>query len=182
MTRLSRAIGSCLMLVVSATALHAESKNPADYPYRLHIFGEDQTTFYHNRHADEAKGEGRANLFANGQPHAVDFSFDCAQKLKPSIGFETYPAKWKKPGQELVVLLPVFGHANTYFTCNLKTDVKEYAYARRNGAYSEEPSADFKAWMNKHEYDPEHGKNMPINPPATAASTPAATSKSGASE
>jgi hypothetical protein len=166
MTRLSRALAApaaCLMLFVSATALHAQSKNPADYPYRIHIFNQDETTFYHNRHADESKGDGRANLFAKGEVHAVDFSFDCGQKLKSSIGFETYPAKWRKPGQELVVLLPVFGHSNTFFTCTLKTDVKSFAYTRHNGAISQEPSADFKAWMDKHGYDPEHGKNTPAH-------------------
>ena len=180
MTRLIRALGSCLMLVVSATALHAESKNPADYPYRIHIWNAQQTTFYRNEHPEASRGEGRADLFANGQVRGVNFSFDCDQKLQASFGYETFAAKWKKPGQELVVLLPVFGHANTYFTCNLKTDVKEFAYSMRNRALISESPAEFKAWMDKRGYDPEHGKNTPTNPIATA-NTPAA-SKSGASE
>jgi hypothetical protein len=170
MTRLFRTV--CLCLIAASTALlHAESKNPADYPLRLHIFGKNETTFYQNRVAQESKGDGRANLFANSDVHAVDFSFDCSEKLKASFGFETYPAKWKKPDRELVVLLPVFGKANAYFTCNLKTEVKDYAYTMHDGRMSSEPTADFKAWMTKHEYDPEHGKNSPIKiaPPATAS-------------
>ena len=190
MNRLTPALAASaagLMLVLSAGALHAESKNPADYPYRIHIWNAQQTTFYHYDHVDEARGEGRADLFADGQVHGVNFSFDCEQKLQASFGYETFPAKWKKPGQELVVLLPVFGHANTYVTCNLKTDVKDFAYTRRNGALISEPPAAFKAWMDKRGYDPEHGKNTPTNPPADAASNagaskPAATSKPGASE
>jgi hypothetical protein len=158
MVRLSKLLCLCLFASVS---LHAESKNPADYPLRIHILGKNQTTFYHNRSAEEAKGEGRANLFENSEAHGVDFTFDCSEKLKASFGFETYPAKWKKPRQELTVLLPVFGKSNAFFTCNLKTDVKDFAYATRNGRMTSEPVADFKKWMIKHDYDPEHGKNTP---------------------
>ena len=31
-------------------------------------------------------------------------------------------------------------------------------------AMQEEPAADFKKWMVKHDYDPEHGKNVPVKP------------------
>jgi hypothetical protein len=149
------------VLVLGAISLSAESKNPSDYPLRIHIFSRSETTFYHNRFPDEARGEGRANLFENSEPRALDFSYDCSQKLKPSFGFETYPAKWKKPNEELVVLFPVFGKSNAYFTCNLKTRMKDYAYFMRNGQLSSEPSAQYKAWMLKHDYDPEHGKDTP---------------------
>ncbi len=152
----------CLFAVVStAVLLTGDSKNPADYALRLHIFSRTETTFYHNRYADEFRGDGRANLFENGEPRGVDFTFSCPQKVQPSFGFETYPAKWKKPNQELTVLFPVFGKANSYFTCNLKTDVKDFAYFMRNGHLESEPSAQYKAWMQKHDYDPEQGKNTP---------------------
>jgi hypothetical protein len=156
-------------LVLSGTLLNGESKNIADYPLRVHIFNRNETTFYQNRLAEEAKGEGRANLFENGSVHGVEFTFDCEQKLKASFGYETYPAKWKKPGQELTVLFPVFGKSNAYFTCNLKTAVKDYAFAAHNGSLGSEPPDQFKAWMVKHDYDPEHGKNMPTNINAKAS-------------
>ncbi len=171
---LSRVLCACLLL--TTTALPAESKNPADYPLRLHIFGHNQTTFYHNRYAEESKGEGRANLFENGDVHGIDFSFDCSQKLRSSFGFETYPARWKKGHQEMTVLLPVFGKDNAFFTCDLKTQVKEYAYEPgRDGLTSESP-AEYKAWMVKHDYDPEHGKNVPTRtaPAAGGQTSPAA--------
>ena len=136
----------------------AESKNPADYPLRIHIFSRNQTTFYHNRAEEEAKGEGRADLFADDSVHGVDFTFDCDQKLKASFGPDAYPAKWKKPGQELVVLLPVFGRTGQYFTCHFKTDVKDYAYFVHNQRLLTESPDRFKAWMQKHDYDPVHGK------------------------
>jgi hypothetical protein len=152
-----------VLLLTSSASLLAESKNPADYPLRLHIFGRNQTTFYHNRVEDEAKGDGRANLFENGMAHGVDFNYECSEKVRASFGFDTYPAKWKKPGQELVVLMPVFGKSNTYFTCNFKTDVKPFAYAAsKEGRLAEEPAEQYKTWMTKHDYDPEHGKNTPV--------------------
>ncbi len=55
MIRLARSLGACLMF--AATASLAESKNPADYPLRVHIFARSETTFYHNRMAEESKGE-----------------------------------------------------------------------------------------------------------------------------
>jgi hypothetical protein len=157
---LRRVLCACLLLTTSA--LTAESKNPADYPLRIHIFGHSHTSFYHNRYEDESKGEGRANLFANGEVRGVDFNFDCSQNPLRSFGFETYPAKWKKPNQELTVLLPVFGKSNAYFTCNLQTAIKEYTYAlQADGSLGSEPPAQYKAWMVQHDYDPEHGKNEP---------------------
>jgi hypothetical protein len=143
-------------------AAYAESHNPADYPLRIHIFRRNETTFYHNRVAEEAKGEGKANLFENSAVKAVDFQFECDQKLQTSSGYETFPAKWKKPGQELVILLPEFGKPG-FNTCRLKVLLKEdSAYLTRNGNLMMEPASTYKQWMTQHEYDPEHGKNMPL--------------------
>jgi hypothetical protein len=167
MIRLLKSLSLCVLF--AASSLYAESKNPADYPLRIHIFGREQTTFYHNRYADEAKGTGRANVFENSAARAVDFSYDCSEKLRASFGYETYPAKWKKPNQELVVLMPVFGKANSFFTCNLKTDIKGFAYAgSNNGQMRSEPVEEFKDWMVKHDYDPEHGKDTPMKLQAQA--------------
>ena len=58
--------------------------------------------------------------------------------------------------------MPVFGKAGQYFTCNFKTDVKTFAYARGRNGLIERPVEQYKAWMEKHEYDPEHGKDTPI--------------------
>jgi len=172
-------------LAGTAPSLYAESHNPADYPLRIHIYRRSETTFYHNRQAEETKGEGRANLFEGGEPKGLDFQFECDTKLQTSSGFETFPAKWKKPGQELVVLQPQFGK-NSYDTCRLKVMVKDFVYVARNGNLTTEPAAVFEQWMKKHEYDPEHGKNMPIqvspaeNPERTGPSNNGATSKAAA--
>ena len=160
-----------LLLASFAPSLLAESHNPADYPLRVHIYRHNETTFYRNRQAEEAKGEGRANLFESGQPKGIDFQFECDQKLQSSSGFETFPAKWKKAGQELVILQPQFGKSG-YDTCRLKVMVKDFVYVARNGNLTTEPSELFKQWMQKHDYDPEHGKTTPsqLGPaPASAA-------------
>lgn len=162
-----------IALIALSTVAVAESHNPADYPMRLHIYGRNQTTFYHNRNTDEAKGEGRANLYENGEPHGVDFQYECDQRLQTSSGYETFPAKWKKPNAELVILMPEFGKPGQYNTCKFKIEMKDFAYYMRNGGLASEPSAAFKQWMEKHEYDPEHGKNSPTNTaPAGAAAGP----------
>jgi hypothetical protein len=166
----------CLCLLFTPAVLSAASRNPADYPLRIHIFGHSQTTFYHARSLDESKGEGRANLFENGEARGVDFNYACSDKLKTSFGYESYPAKWKKPGRELTVLMPVFGKSNAYWTCNLETDVKDFAYIRHNGSMDSEPVAAFKTWMVRHDYDPEHGKDVPTKPePSAAGAQPSAT-------
>jgi hypothetical protein len=162
-----------LALLVLVAFSFAEKKNLADYPLRIHIFGRNQTTFYHMRVAEDAKGEGRANLFENGQPRGVDFHFDCSNKLPTSSGFETFPARWKKPSRELEILVPEFGKQDTYNTCKLEVLLKDFAYVMRNGALTTEPIDDYKQWMIKHDYDPEHGKNTPtrLAPAAAPAST-----------
>ena len=160
-----------------APATHAESHNPADYPLRIHIYRRNETTFYHNHQTEEAKGEGRANLFDGGQPKGIDFQFECDTRLQTSSGYETFPARWKKPGQELVILQQQFGKAS-YDTCRLKVLVKDFVYISHDGNLTTEPVDVFKQWMAKHDYDPEHGKNTPIR--TTPENTPAVTNPPGA--
>lgn len=45
----------------------------------------------------------------------------------------------------------------------LKVEMKNSAYVRHNGVLEEESVAKFKEWMEKHQYDPEHGRNEPLN-------------------
>ena len=114
------------------------------------------------RVAEAAKGEGRADLFENSEPRGMDFQFDCAERLQTSSGFKTFPAKWKKPNQELEVLMPEFGKANKYDKCKFRVQMKDFAYVQHNGLLGTEPIDRFKDWMVKHDYDPEHGKNNPM--------------------
>ncbi len=166
-------------LAVTALALLtvcclAESRNPADYPLRIHIFSRSQTSFYHHEWLDAAKGEGRANLFEGSDVHGVDFNYDCEHKLRASFGYETYSARWKKPGKKLEVLFPVFGKTNAYWTCDLNTDVKDFTYTRGPRGMGSEPEQRFLQWMARHDYDPVHGKNVPTRPAAEDTPRPVA--------
>lgn len=164
----------CTAIVLFAPVIWAESHNPADYPLRIHIYRRNETTFYHGHEAEEAKGEGRANLFEGGEPRGLDFQFECDKKLQTSSGYETFPARWKKTGQELVILQPEFGKA-AYNTCKLKVMVKDFVYVSHQGNLSTEPADTFKEWMAKHNYDPEHGKETPTRTaPEPGTTTPTA--------
>jgi hypothetical protein len=149
---------ACLLF---STAAQAGSRNPADFPLRVHIFEHTSHSHYHRRSLEEVDGEGRANLFENGQPRGFDYSYVCDKRLMNSIGYETFMARWKKPGATLQLLLPAMGE-----TCDLKVDLKDAVYFKRDGELKEEPVAAYKAWMDEHEYDPEHGKNEPLAMPA----------------
>lgn len=172
--RVSKWLAVCLLVAGLGTSavMVGESKNPADYPLRLHIFGHNQTTFYHRRELDETEGDGRADLYENGEARGVDFRYECGYKVRTSFGYETYPARWKKPGKKLVVLLPMFGESGKFFTCDFDTDVKDFAYARGRDGLRSEPVAEFKLWMQRSDYDPEHGKDVPVGNNGDAETPP----------
>lgn len=151
-------IAGCLVLPIAA---FAGKINTADYPLRVHIFGFNGAAHYYAGSLNNVDGDGRANVYENGDPKGFDFSYSCADRLRVSPGFETYMARWKKPGQTLEILLPVFGKPGAAEGCELKVLMKDTAYIRRNGLLNEEPAAVFKDWMVKHKYDPEHGLNEP---------------------
>jgi hypothetical protein len=149
-------------LCVTSIAVHAAGHNAADYPLRVHIFQFNGHSHYYERSLERVDGEGRADLFENSQPHGFDFSYTCSERLMASPGFETYPARWKRRGQTLEILLPVMGKSGAFDSCELKVSLKDdTAYYRHNGGLDEEPASAFKAWMEKHKYDPEHGLNAP---------------------
>jgi hypothetical protein len=166
-----RLTGLASCLVLSTVAL-AGSHSPAEFPLRVHLFSHNGVSHYTHHSLDYVDGEGRANLYENGEPKAFDYSYRCQDRLMNSMGYETYMAKWKKPGRTLEVLLPVMGSPNKAETCEMKVDLKEgMAYHMHSGQMGEEPAEVFKKWMLKHQYDPEHGMNMPVaSAPAPASS------------
>lgn len=158
--------------LLSSVAL-SESHKVEDYPLRIHILH-----FHSHEHrihgmVQSYEGDGRADLFENGEPKGVDFSFLCSEHFMTSSGFETYPAKWKKQGASLVMLVREVG-SNSTDTCELKVDVKDFVYSLHGPVTATESPAVFKAWMIKHKYDPEHGFNEPVGLDRTdAAPAPA---------
>lgn len=158
----------CFLMTSLPVVARAESHNPADYPLRIHIFRRNQRTFYFNRQEEETKGQGRANLFEASMPKGLDFQFDCDQRLQTSAVFETFPAKWKKPGLELVILQPQFGKTG-YATCRLEVMMKDFVYVSHDGNLMTAPAEQYHTWMVRHQYDPENGKNTPLRGPIDAS-------------
>jgi hypothetical protein len=161
-----RPLSGCLSrLVVCAlfsTTVFAGGHNAADYPLRAHIFSHNSHSHYRDRTLDWVDGEGRANLFENGEPRGFDYSYRCSERLRNSSGFETYLARWKKRDQTLEILLPKLGKLGATDACELRVEMKDIAYYRHDGLVDTEPPATFKQWMEKHQYDPEHGKDQPV--------------------
>jgi hypothetical protein len=158
--------GMAFCLLLSTVALAGGYKLD-NYPLRVHIYSYNAHSHYYERQVSWVDGEGRATLYENGEPKGFDFGYRCEDRLRSSPGYETYYARWKKPGRTLEILLPVFGKPNADESCELKVVMKDgFAYRRRNGSVIEVPSAEWKDWMQRHQYDPEHGKNVPVMPAA----------------
>lgn len=160
-------IAGLASLLFFATVALAAGHNTSDYPLRVHIYEHSgHSHYYRGESLDYVDGEGRANLFGNGQPRGFDFAYRCGERLSNSAGYETYFARWKKQGQALEILLPVMGKPGAYQACELKVEMKDTAYYKHGGLLNEEPAAKFKEWMDRTRYDPEKGKNEPVKPPA----------------
>lgn len=155
----------------SAIPARAARPDPADYPLRLQIF----QFVARSRHQGEGKnlapdnldyfnGAGHADLYENGQPRGLDFSFSCADPLHASSGFETFPARWKKPERTLEVLIPERGKPWNYLPCQIQVALRPgLAYFWNDDKIAEESSALLKAWMLKHHFDPENGQDEPLD-------------------
>ncbi|MBS1813441.1 MAG: hypothetical protein JSS87_01040 [Acidobacteria bacterium] len=108
----------------------------------------------------ERRSTGAGNLFQNGEARGFRFAYVCPEKLPVSSGYQTYAARWKKPELILTLLIPMEGKENKFWTCDLNVQLKSFAYGRDMSSVSPQK---MKAWMQKHDYDPEHGKDVPEN-------------------
>lgn len=146
-------------LVLLSTSAFAANR-PEDFPLRVQIVARAERTHVHNGSFDFSHGTGQANLFENSEPSGFDFSYStCPQPMNIAGPSETMNARWKKKGEELTVLMPVLGKADKYQTCDLKVLPRQSVYVRSHGNLRTIPPAQMKAWMQRHDFDPEHGKN-----------------------
>jgi len=162
----SIALAICLLFSMPVSAGRF---NSSDFPLRVLILFRNGARHYHGMGGgisslDAVDGLGEANLFENGEPTGFEFNYNCSQPITPTPGLETFMARWKKQGRVLQILMPVMGgKPGDMNSCDLNVNLKPgTAYVRHNGGVVEEPAAQFKAWMIKHQYDPEHGKDMPV--------------------
>jgi len=163
--------GLCVVAVCLAvsTAALAGGPDPDNYPLRVHVFRSTAKS----RHPYESKqladnqdymdGMGVADLFENGQPAGFEFDYGCIGGMTDSGGYGTYPARWKKRGKSLEILLPEKGKPWNLSACELRVEMRAgLVFYWRNGKLAEEGAAVLKAWMTKHQYDPEKDKNDPV--------------------
>ena len=150
--------------LTTPVSLCAGSHKPAEFPLRVAIFGAAGHDHYYSQTFDFSEGQGRGNLFENGQPHALDFRYHCPRQFRASVGYETFMARWKKPRHVLELLLPEIGKPGSTTICQLMVDVREtQAYVALSGGEAAViPAASFKLWMERAQYDPEQGKDQPL--------------------
>ena len=160
-------------------AQHAFAKDADDFPLRVVIFRNTE----HGRHQREAKsfsetpdymdGIGQADLFENSTPVGLEFSYSCMPGMRPSGGYETFPARWKKRDRTLEILVPEPGKPWNNVSCVLHSTMEPgMVFFWSDDEVMQETTAKFKDWMVKYQFDPENGKDMPIEPVPPAAPLP----------
>jgi hypothetical protein len=167
------ALGAVAGCIALSTAVEAGGPDPADYPLRVLVF-KNTTQSGHPREPknlnndgpDYVDGMGVADLFEGGTPSAFQYTYSCIEGMRASSGYETFPAKWKKRGKTVQILLPRPGKPWDSVSCDLKAEMRDgIAFYWKDDEVAAEGSAAFKEWMVKHQYDPENDKNDPVGLP-----------------
>jgi hypothetical protein len=152
--------GVLVMAGMTAQAVMAQKLEAL--PLRVHVYTTRERVLSRAGKPVAVEGMGQANLYEHGEPRGFDFRFTCPGKVPTSEGYGTYPARWKEKGRTLeVFVMARGGKPGAGMRCEMKVDGKDGAYYRRDEKVQLEPAATFKEWMQKHQYDPEHGKNEP---------------------
>lgn len=146
--------------VLMTCGLAAFGAELRELPLRVHVYATRERVLSRAGRPVAVEGMGKANLYEHGEPRGFDFRFTCEGKVPTSVGYETYPARWKERGRVMEVFVPAPG-GKRGMRCEMKVELKDGAYFRQAEKVTVEPAAAFKAWMVKHQYDPEHGKNVP---------------------
>lgn len=158
-----RLVVLALLVLSAAPALNADHLiHLEDYPVRVQVYQRQVHRHYYRRHFTYVSGTGHGNVFEGGQARGIDFAYDCDRAFMDSAGPESYPAAWKKPGGVLTILVGKMGNPDAAWKCDLKVLLKEFAYQPNGRRLNIVPLADYKAWMVRHNYDPEHGKDIPL--------------------
>jgi hypothetical protein len=98
----------------------------------------------------EFSGEGRGDLVSPpAGTQALTFRYDNCTRLRVRPGFQSLPARWKKPGQKLEVLIPsddipAGGRALPPIKCSLTVTLHDFVYLLlRNGKLIEVSQEDY---------------------------------------
>jgi len=100
------------------------TKPQPDYPVQLRILETHWT-----RNLGTYTGYGRADLLGP-DIRGLDFTFECSEPfLWNTLHGEFYQAKWKKPDQQLEILVQRVGSEHLSH-CTLKTSLKSAPYSK----------------------------------------------------
>jgi hypothetical protein len=164
--RRSILVGVSLILMCAAISpdARAGNHNPSDYPLRVQVLMfRGQSHFFAGSAMAWDEGEGRGNLYENGEPGAMDFKVKCQDRMRVSNGFGTFMARWKKLKENLEILIPDREKPQSTWTCELKVEMKAgIVYVAEPKGLATVSSAAYKQWMQRAQFDPEHGKNVPV--------------------
>jgi len=110
--------------VLAQVSVGGPTQNPdPNYPLRVQILGRNtERGYYSGWHV-----WGRADLFTGQQEQGFDYDSQCGQLFMVSYGDERYSARWKKPDEELEILVSKIGTGKAD-KCVLKADLKTYIY------------------------------------------------------
>ena len=92
------------------------------FPVRVKIL---TTDWHHNGLGTH--GWGRGNLL-DPQRQGFDYTYDCGQPFMVTRREEVYWARWKKQDKDLELLVGKIGSDNKADKCELKVDMKSFAY------------------------------------------------------
>jgi len=138
-----------LAIFLCFSAFAFASKNPADYPLKVHILQQNWSS--HNNYRNEFKGTGRGNLWEGNLIHAFDYTYDCSFRLARTARNVPYLGKWKQPHLRLALLAPKIGKEDKYQECTLETTVHPGVYILGGGGITEMSQADYQAWKAKRQ-------------------------------
>ncbi len=106
-------------------------KNPADYPLRIQVIESHwNRPMSNNRRNGGVEGWGRGNIRDGDSIHAFDFTYSAPEPFHRTVGDAHYPAKWKKEGLKLEMLVGEIGSADKFREFDLKTSVRPDVYER----------------------------------------------------
>ncbi|MGB6544469.1 MAG: hypothetical protein WBE97_02485 [Candidatus Acidiferrales bacterium] len=100
-----------------------------NYPLQVLILGRNTSHgYYGGWHV-----WGRADLFTGQQEQGFDYESDCGRLFMVSHGDERYSARWKKPNEQLEMLVSKIGTGKSD-KCVLKADMKPFVYEYDHGS------------------------------------------------
>jgi hypothetical protein len=124
-----------LTLLTSAAGASA-SINLDNYPLRVQIFkehvGSEGFIDWGGYYPTGYHGYGEANVRDGNQVNAMKFVFECSDHFTSTDSDEAYPARWKKPGQEIELVALIVGTTNMH-KCVMKTTLKDTVYVPIDG-------------------------------------------------